>query len=754
MDLDASQRERLGDILERSEAVHGNRREQLLDAVCHGDAALRAEAEALLALHDAAPRYLEEVAQEILPSAFAALASEVDDARVPKGMREGQRIGSYLVRGPLAPGGMGVVYRAHDPKLDRPVVLKLLPPHLEADDRAKKRLVHEARAISALDHPNICSIYEIGETDDGQLFLAMAFYDGETLKERIAAGAGAVEETISIARQIVHALEAAHRRNIVHRDIKPSNVMLTREGLVKMLDFGIAKVHDSDLTKEGTALGTVAYMSPEQTVGTDVGPESDIWSFGVVLYEMLTGRRPFAGLNDQAVIYAIRHDEPAPLRDIQPEIPTAIAKIAHRCLRKHPADRYPSASELLNDLSNLERNGSAPDSGNLRNRKRLALSASVALMAVLFVVLTMNGFRIPGQAPDGGIDAARSIGASSDDRGAANFVAGNDQYDRDAYELYLKGRYFVGKMERASLEKARSYFQQALDHDPTYAPAWSGLADAYDLLSGIGVMTPAEAYPRIRVAAENALAIDPQLAEAHASLGFSLSMYFWDTPLALHHLRRAIELNPQYARARRFYAAELRNHGRFEEALSEVRLAQQLDPFDEPAWIEEIIILYLSGRHDEAVATAELLLEREQGYSYVQIFVALANIQQAKFEEALAVLDAFDGARVQPDALCLRGYIYAVTDRGFEALRILDELDKQAGTDPAHLAFSRAVVYLAMGEQDMAFDALDQAATSRDWRMRLLRVEPLFEPLHSDSRFSDLLEKVGLREDVGSDELM
>jgi tetratricopeptide (TPR) repeat protein len=227
-------------------------------------------------------------------------------------------------------------------------------------------------------------------------------------------------------------------------------------------------------------------------------------------------------------------------------------------------------------------------------------------------------------------------------------------------------------------------------------------------------------------------------------------MYFWDTPLALHHLRRAIELNPEYARARRFYAAELRNHGRFEEALSEVRLAQQLDPFDEPAWIEEIIILYLSGRHDEAVATAERLLEREQGYAYVQIFVALANIQQAKFEEALAVLDAFDGARVQPDALCLRGYIYAVTDRGFEALRILDELDKQAGTDPAHLAFSRAVVYLAMGEQDMAFDALDQAATSRDWRMRLLKVEPLFEPLHSDSRFSDLLEKVGLREDVGS----
>ncbi|HQM62912.1 MAG TPA: serine/threonine-protein kinase, partial [Acidobacteriota bacterium] len=226
----------------------------------------------------------------------------------------GQTVGHYHIVEELGAGGMGVVYRAEDTKLRRSVALKFLPPELTRDAEAKRRFLHEAQAAAALDHPNICTVYEVGETDTGQLYIAMACYAGETLRERIARGPLPLEEALRIAQEAAAGLAHAHARGIVHRDIKPANLFLTEEGLVKVLDFGLAKLAaGSAVTKTGTTLGTTGYMSPEQAQGKTTDARTDIWSLGVVLYEMVAGRPPFAGEYPQAVVYGIVNEAPEPL---------------------------------------------------------------------------------------------------------------------------------------------------------------------------------------------------------------------------------------------------------------------------------------------------------------------------------------------------------------------------------------------------------------------------------------------------------
>ena len=265
----------------------------------------------------------------------------------------GATLGPYAIRAELGHGGMGVVYTAHDPRLKRQVAIKLLTADLTRDETAKQRFLQEAQAASALDHPNICTIYEINETDDGQLYLVMAYYEGETLKQRIERGPLALDDAIEIAMQVGHGLAEAHGAGIVHRDIKPANLLIAKGGVVKILDFGLAKLAGAEgVTQTGTTVGTVAYMSPEQARGQEVDHRTDIWSLGVVLYEILTGQQPFQGDNLLAISNAILESEPVSLTRLRAGTSAALARVVTRSLANSRDGRYQSVGDLLDELRN------------------------------------------------------------------------------------------------------------------------------------------------------------------------------------------------------------------------------------------------------------------------------------------------------------------------------------------------------------------------------------------------------------------
>ena len=260
----------------------------------------------------------------------------------------GTTVSHYKILEKIGGGGMGVVYKAHDTRLDRAVALKFLPPELTRDTGARERFIHEAKAASALQHNNICNIHDIEETNDGQLFIVMDCYEGETLKSRISKGQSQIDETLDLAIQVAQGLQKAHEKGIVHRDIKPANILITADGVVKIVDFGLAKLSGQTLlTKSSSTVGTAAYMSPEQARGEKVDHRTDIWSLGVVLYEMLTGKRPFDSEYEQALVYSIVNQEPKPMKELRSELPEAIEKICRRALPKEVKDRYQTAAELL-----------------------------------------------------------------------------------------------------------------------------------------------------------------------------------------------------------------------------------------------------------------------------------------------------------------------------------------------------------------------------------------------------------------------
>jgi serine/threonine protein kinase len=313
----------------------------------------------------------------------------------------GQTFSHYKVTEKLGQGGMGVIYKAQDLKLDRFVALKFLPPHLTSSEEEKQRFIHEAKAASSLDHNNICNIYEIDETEDGQMFISMAYYEGETLDKQIKEKPLPVEEAINIAIQIAQGLAKAHEKKVVHRDIKPANIMLTREGVVKVLDFGLAKIStQTKLTKESATLGTVSYMSPEQAKGEEVTSRTDIWSLGVVLYEMLTGQLPFKGEYDSAVIFSIMNDTQESVTGVRTGVPLELERIINKCLNKYPGDRYQHIEELIVDLQNLKKDSdSKVDAAKISKREQIEpqrinrfIKPGIAIlvtMVVAFIYFTM-----------------------------------------------------------------------------------------------------------------------------------------------------------------------------------------------------------------------------------------------------------------------------------------------------------------------------------------------------------------------------
>ena len=376
-------------------------RARQLDEVCLEDPELHGKIESLLAAHDRADEVLHDLEH---PELAADPPGNHDDQEAGDSHRLiGRRINHYGVLELLGGGGMGVVYRAEDERLGRTVALKFLPPIHSLDPTAKERFTQEARAASALDHPNICSIHEIAESENGRLFIAMAYYEGESLKEKIASAPLPIDEVLGLALQIAEGLAAVHRHGIIHRDIKPANLVVTEDGVIKILDFGLAKVADVTLTQTGRTMGTVAYMSPEQVRGDEIDARTDLWSLGVVLYELITGQRPFRGEHEQSVIYSILNEEPEPPGTLRADTPDAVGRVVLKLLRKEPGARYRGAEALLADLEAI-REGKQPPT--LTSERRLRYTsikrrwAAMAACALLLLAGTIWGaMRLGPQIP-------------------------------------------------------------------------------------------------------------------------------------------------------------------------------------------------------------------------------------------------------------------------------------------------------------------------------------------------------------------
>ncbi|MCX5801031.1 MAG: protein kinase [Candidatus Eisenbacteria bacterium] len=741
----------------------------------------------------------------------------------------GKTISHYRILEKLGEGGMGVVYKAEDTKLKRRVALKFLPSELTPDAEAKERFIQEAQAASALDHSNICNVHEIGETDEGQLFIAMACYEGETLKKKIERGPLKVDETVGIAVQVAQGLAKAHEHGIVHRDIKPANVILTKDGVAKILDFGLAKLAGpAKLTKTGSTAGTAAYMSPEQARGDSVDSRTDIWSLGVLIYEMLTGQLPFRSQYEQAMVYAILNEEPLPASSPRGNVPFQLEQLVKKAMAKNRDQRYKGASEILNELRGIAEKLRLAESGEGGEARHLGPSIAVlpfrdmspqgdqdyfcegmaeelinglAQVEGLRVVARTSAFQFKGKNLD-----VRKIGEQLDVgtvlegsvrkagnrvRVTAQLVSVTDgyhlwseKYDRemedvfsiqdeislaiveklkvrllgeekdrllkrytknlDAYNLYLQGRWMWNRRTEEGLKKAIGYFRQAIEKDPNYALAYAGLASTYVVLPEHAVIPPKEMISEAEGAARKALELDPTLGEAHAVLGMIKSEVEWDWAGAEREFKRAIELDPSNPTAGHWHSHLLRHRGRLDEALAEIKRAQELDPLSLVISSNVGEVLYYLRQYDEAIAQYKKTLELDPNFAVAHSCLGSVYAAQGRFDEAIAESQkarALLGS--SPFGLSELGYAYARSGNKGEAARILNELlglSKQAYSVSSGIA----LVYCGLGDKDKAFEWLEKAYQKREGGFLYLKMDPAWDGLRSDARFSELLKKMGL----------
>ena len=398
--------DRLEALLERAGEVPAALRAEFVERETSDDPALRAELSALLEASDGASEYFSRLRHELLGTAVQGIVRDDPTAKDSPDPWIGRTVSHYRIFARIGGGGMGVIYRASDVRLGRTVALKFIAPEIRSDSLAQERFLQEARAASALDHPNICTIHEIAETDDGRQFIVMAAYDGETLRARIERPPIPEAEALDIAGQIAQALAAAHERGIVHRDVKPDNVFVTREGVVKLLDFGLARVADHRMSGPSGVVGTVSYMSPEQASGQRTDERSDVWALGVTLFEMLAGVRPFAAPGPAAVVDLILTQEPN-LAAMGPHLSAGIFDFVGRALAKDPARRFGNGGEAFSALKRCHPSTTATKApGRTAVPRALRIGAgSLGLLTLALVALRLRTNLRPG--PAGGDTAAR-----------------------------------------------------------------------------------------------------------------------------------------------------------------------------------------------------------------------------------------------------------------------------------------------------------------------------------------------------------
>ena len=763
----------------------------------------------------------------------------------------GARLGPYEILSALGAGGMGEVYKARDTRLDRVVAIKVLSSAL-GDESARRRFEREARAASSLNHPHIVAVYDVGEFE-GRQYLVTEFVDAGTLKQWAAqAGKRTWREIVELVAGVADGLAAAHEAGILHRDIKPDNILIPRSGYAKLADFGLAKLAEAgDLTRTltqgqtrpGAIVGTIAYMSPEQADGRSVDARSDIFSLGVVLYELLSGRRPFGGTTDLEVLQTVISGEPQPLGE---DVPQPLRTIVEKALEKDPAERYQSARELTVDLRRFARQPASSATGRpaVRSRARFWLVAATALIVLaaaggvavwrgrstettaapaaagirsIAVLMFQNlsgdpnqeyfsdgmteeliahvaqihalrvisrtsvmGYRgttktVPEIGRELGVDAIieGSVRRSGDRvRVTAQLIrVTNDthlwakDYDQDVSDVLklqadvaraiaqeiqvqltpeettrlasarrvnpaaldetLLGHYYRWKLSQENQKQAIEHYRRALQLEPDYAPAYAGLAFAWQNLTG------PEAVTSSRAAAIKALDADPDLAEAHAAMAAVYSRE-WDWTASDRESRRALELNPNSLDSCGCYALFLATVGRYPEAfaLSDRMLAT--DPLASTSHQIYGIVLYLARRFEDAVPRFRRAIEIDP--DNVSAYRVLAQVYQAtgKAEDAVTLLNrpAFKDSGPL-------GVAYASAGHRAEAARIVQALVKAANPDRRRIA----LIYFALGDKDRGLEWLAKSLDAHEPQAPVL-VDPSYDSVRSDPRFQALLARL------------
>ncbi len=770
--------------------------------------------------------------------------------------------GRYQLIEELGRGGMGVVYKAEDTKLKRTVALKFLPPELTHISEVKERFMREAQAAAALDHPNICTVHEFDEAEE-KTYISMAYIEGQSLKKKIESGPLELNEALRIATQVAEGLQEAHKKGVVHRDIKSANLMVDERDQAKIMDFGLARVAGGTLlTKEGMAMGTIAYMSPEQARGEEVDHRTDIWSFGVVLYEMFSGQLPFKGEHDQGVVYSILNEKPKPITDLRFEIPMSIGQVVSKAIEKNLDERYQQIDELLDDLKSISA-GIVPEEIKVRlrkakllRRKRAILYAGLAGLIIIMAVIALtlftgraeaidsiavlpfenltgdseqeffvdsatdeligqlaqiSGLRrvisrttvmqykgveksLPEIAQELNVDAVvegtvyqvgenvrirvqlidalpeeRNLWAETYERAKtdvlvmysemARAIADNtqvkltaeettrltnaQQVNPKAYDAYIQGRSHWYRLTALDLETALGDFELALQIDPNYALAHTGVALVWVGRNQMNLAPPSEAVPLAMAAAEKALELDNTLAEAYYALALIKTWSNWDWKGGETAFKRALELNPNFPDAHAYYSHFLSHMGRIDEALSHIERALELDPLNALFHGMYGMVLLYQRRYDDAIAAANTALAIDPGLSPARGALQDAYIAKGMRDEQLAI----QRARIALDPERVAAFERGLAEGGYEGAQrgIADVLAARYGKYGkwTYGGLGIANRYLDAGDYDLAIDWLEKAYEEHDPNLPYIGM-PLYAPLSSDPRFQDLLRRMGL----------
>lgn len=749
----------------------------------------------------------------------------------------GDRLGPYEILALLGKGGMGEVYRARDPRLNRYVAIKTTAAQFS------DRFAREAKAIAALNHPNICQIYDVGPN-----YIVMELVDGAPLPK----GPLPIGDALRLAIQIASALEAAHAKGVIHRDLKPANILVA-DSVVKLLDFGLAKQNTSDVfseetgaltvTQAGVIMGTPAYMSPEQAEGKETDARSDIFSLGGILYEMLAGKRAFAGSSTVALLGAILHQDPEPL-----DAPPALGVIVRKCLAKSPDARFQSASELRQALEGASLS---------KSRRSLAVVAGIAAAVAIASLLMFLYFHIFNRAsqidsivvlpldiqsadPDGeyisdGVTESlndslarlpglrvvphsialrykgksqelQKIGAALgvetvltgrvvqrgeevivavelDDVGQGKQLWG-ERYQRrvadllsiqadiarqvsrrlrsqltpsderqlaagstensEAYQLYLKGRYHTAKFTKDDFRKGLGYFQQALDKDPNYGLAYSGLAYYY-ILQDDWYLPPDESARMARDAAKKALDGDEGNAEAHLALALEMQWYERNWTASEQEFLRAIALNPKLPEAQCLYSWLLAPLGRKNEAVRIASEAQRLDPLSQIGNFAPGSISVFTRQWDRAVGQLRAAIDLDDTYWLDHVFLGRAYEQKHDFPKAIAAFEhALKLDQDHSEIWSALGHAYAVSGNTAEARKVLAKLETPGAL--SYVApYNVAIVYAGLGDESQAFAWLERAFEQRSYYLATyFATDERLDNLHADPRFTDLKRRLNL----------